>query len=383
MKTVTTFLKQPLALTALLISITGCESLEPASPYLAAQPFRQYSAKADTWLLQSQQSTSLLPFIYRPSKQRVGSNKNLRVQLIAAAHLARRAQDRTRVRSISRNQFNAILETWPGLVSRDDAEQLASLSLGAHALWLRALILRAETAEQFEVADIQAAQIRDRFDPATGFPENLNPDGTRSPFMQRYFTGQAALALFEHGNANSIETASLALQWLARNYPANNKDNFHPTLVPWHAFAIATQYQLTGASPHIATLFTMSDRLIKLQRDPEFPGRFFTEDQAAYGNPNTIRDALSTLTLMTSLKIAADLGDRKRQKRYQKAIWLALDNLRSLQYDHGVVSAFDDPQSAVGALRFNHNDELIRLDAVVFGAAAFDQAAQLIQDGLL
>ena len=127
----------------------------------------------------------------------------------------------------------------------------------------------------------------------------------------------------------------------------------------------------------------MSDRLIKLQRDPEFPGRFFTEDQAAYGNPNTIRDALSTLTLMTSLKIAADLGDRKRQKRYQKAIWLALDNLRSLQYDHGVVSAFDDPQSAVGALRFNHNDELIRLDAVVFGAAAFDQAAQLIQDGLL
>ena len=127
----------------------------------------------------------------------------------------------------------------------------------------------------------------------------------------------------------------------------------------------------------------MSDRLLTLQKDPEFPGRFFTEDQAVYGSPNSIRDALSTLTLMTSLKIATDLGDRKRQKRYQKAIWLALDNLRSLQYDHGVVSTFDAPQRAVGALRFNHNDELIRLDAVVFGATAFDQAAQLIQDGLL
>ena len=382
-KIVKPFLKPPFALAALLIAITSCGSLAPASPYLTAQPIRQYAAKADAWLLQSRQVSGLLPFTYRPSTQRVGSNKNLRVQLIAAAHLAKRARDRTRVRSISGNQIDAIFEAWPGLARRENAEQPVSLSLGAHALWLRTLVIRAETVEQLQQADIQATQIRDSFDPSTGFPEKLNPDSTRSKFMQRYFTGQAALALFEHGNANSIETASLALQWLATNYPANNKDNFHPTLVPWHAFAIATQFQLTGASPHTAALFTMSDRLLTLQKDPEFPGRFFTEDQAVYGSPNSIRDALSTLTLMTSLKIATDLGDRKRQKRYQKAIWLALDNLRSLQYDHGVVSTFDAPQRAVGALRFNHNDELIRLDAVVFGATAFDQAAQLIQDGLL
>ena len=96
-----------------------------------------------------------------------------------------------------------------------------------------------------------------------------------------------------------------------------------------------------------------------------------------------MRDALSTLALMASLDIATDLGDRKRQKQYRKAIWLALDNLRSLQYDHGVVTNFDQPMKAVGALRFRHNDERIRLDGVVFGADVFERAAIMIQNGRL
>ena len=81
--------------------------------------------------------------------------------------------------------------------------------------------------------------------------------------------------------------------------------------------------------------------------------------------------------------IATELGDRKRQKQYRKAIWLALDNLRSLQYDHGVVTNFDHPMKAVGALRFRHNDESIRLDGVVFGAEVFERAAIMIQHGRL
>ena len=48
-----------------------------------------------------------------------------------------------------------------------------------------------------------------------------------------------------------------------------------------------------------------------------------------------------------------------------------------------MVSAFAQPQRAVGALRFRHNDEMIRLDAVVFGAEVFERAAQMVQNGQL
>jgi len=60
-----------------------------------------------------------------------------------------------------------------------------------------------------------------------------------------------------------------------------------------------------------------------------------------------------------------------------------LDNLRSLQYDHGVVTTFAQPMKAVGALRFRHNDEMIRLDGVVFSAKVFARAAIMIQNGRL
>ena len=127
----------------------------------------------------------------------------------------------------------------------------------------------------------------------------------------------------------------------------------------------------------------MSNQLIKLQSDPDFPGQFMTPKNTNFGQPNAVRDALSTLVLLESLKVAAQLQNTRIVKKLQRAIWPALMNLRSLQYDHGKVSAFPNPQKSVGAIRYRHNEALVRLDATVFGAAAFEKAATLIRVGLL
>jgi len=37
----------------------------------------------------------------------------------------------------------------------------------------------------------------------------------------------------------------------------------------------------------------------------------------------------------------------------------------------------------VGAIRFRHNDAIIRSDAVVFSAEAFERSAKLVNAGLL
>ena len=82
-----------------------------------------------------------------------------------------------------------------------------------------------------------------------------------------------------------MKIADAALNWLDAHYSMQEKGNFHPTLAPWHTFAIAAQYQLNGASPHLETLFSMSDQLIHLQSEPEFPGRFFTEKGPEFRKP--------------------------------------------------------------------------------------------------
>ncbi|MDA8627056.1 hypothetical protein N9L77_02725 [Pseudomonadales bacterium] len=308
-------------------------------------------------------------------------------QLLAAERLAKLSKERTRVSAAAQAQRIDIIKLWPYLSQNNNKDGTTQVALGDFALWLRVLLLQPDFAEAHEPVNRQAISLRDSFNPETGFPEKLFPATTDSLFMQRYFTGHAALALLQHSaamdDAASLSVANAALKWLANKYPASNKDHFHPTLAPWHTFAIAAQYQLNGVSPHLETLFAMSDKLVDLQSDRDFPGRFFTEKGPNFGSPNVVRDALSTLTLMASLDIAIDLGDRKRQKQYRKAIWLALDNLRSLQYDHGVVTNFDQPIKAVGALRFRHNDERIRLDGVVFGADVFERAAIMIQNGRL
>ena len=379
------FLKYAPSLIIALLFITSCTAIDVQSPYLAARPYQQYAVKADAWLLQSQQASGLLPYYFRPSTVSA-ERKNYRLgQLIAAERLVRLTKTRSRVSTASKTQINAMRAIWPSLSSENANNSSGQISLGERALWLRILLLEQDSPKQ--LADHQAANLRSRFIAQAGFPEKLNPESTDSRFMQRYFTGHAALALFEHAdattNADSLKIADAALDWLDANYSMQDKGNFHPTLAPWHAFAIEAQYQLNGTSPHLGTLFAMSDQLIQLQSDPDFPGRFFTEKGSNFGSPNVVRDALSTLTLMTSLDIATDLGDRKRQKQYRKAIWLALDNLRSLQYDQGVVTNFDQPMKAVGALRFRHNDERVRLDGVVFGAEVFERAAIMIQNGRL
>jgi hypothetical protein len=370
-----------------LFILGGCNSIDVESPYLAARPYQHFAAKADAWLIEAQQASGLLPYYFRPSTATADPKTYRLGQLIAAERIARLARDRSRAKAVSREQISGMATSWPELSGKNTELLRTQMNLGEHALWLRVLLLTPSSTKQRDQVKTQAESLISRYSAQRGFPEKQNQDTIYSRFMQRYFTGHAALALFEHSdattNTESLKIAEASLNWLETNYPASDATNFHPTLVPWHALAIAAQYKLNGASPHIKTLYIMSDQLVDLQSDPEFPGRFFTETAPNFGRPNVVRDALSTITLMTSLNIAIDLGDRKRQKKYRKAIWLALDNLRSLQYDHGVVTNFEQPMKAVGALRFRHNDERIRLDGVVFSAEVFERAAIMIQNGRL
>ena len=368
--------------------LVACSSKPTSSGYLAAQSNLQRSIKSDSWLIQSQLSSGKLPYYFKPSDGRLDSQDSLMVQIMAAERLTKLAHDRPRFEPAVNALIAHISDFF---LTIDESEKKRPVgkktTLGEQAALLRLLLLYTKSTVLSEHSEKLATNLRRSFNSDQGFVETPQVEQGTSLFMSRYYTGHASLALLKHsiasGNTDSREIAASALDWLANKYPINDDQYFHPALVPFHAFSIAQQYWQTGSSHHINTLFYMADKLQDLQSESEFPGRFFDPKEPQYGPPNVVRDALSTLTLMEALAIAEIEGDRSRVKQYQQSIWLALDNLNSLQYDHGVVSGFPRPDKAVGALRFRHNDERIRLDGVIFGAEVFERAALLIQSGKL
>ena len=355
--------------------------------YTEVAPYQRYALKADLWLLQAQLDSGLLPYFFLPSTVNNTDNDYLLAQMVAAERFLHLSKKQTRFEAAS----VALIEN---LASPTADQPLphqeigpTPRTLGEKAAWLRLQLLLPPTESRIKQIEKNAEALRSSFNPLLGFPSPNDRAGDSALFMQRYFTGQAALALLRHsidtGSDKSGDTASAVLNWLDQQYRSGENNNFHPTHVPWHAFAIAEQYRTQGASLYLDTLFSMCDELVSLQADRDFPGRFFNPANPSFGKPNIVRDALSTLAIMEALIIAAAEDDRRRQKQYRKAVRLSLDNLRAHQYDYGLVGAFDQPRRAIGALRFRYNEERIRIDGVVYGATAFERAAELMRKGIL
>ena len=371
----------------LLMLASSCSVKQVPLSYSEVAPYQRYVLKADLWLLQAQLDSGLLPYFFLPSTAHTPDNDYLLAQMVAAERFLNLSKKQTRFEAASQALIENLASPTADRPLPYQAIRPTLRTLGEQAAWLRLQLLLPSNETRSKQIEKDAEALRNSFHPTLGFPPPNNRAGDSALFMQRYFTGHAALALLRHskvtGSDESGETASAVLNWLDQQYPSGEKDNFHPTHVPWHAFAIAEQYRIQGLSLHLDTLFSMCDELVSLQADRDFPGRFFNPTSPSFSSPNIVRDALSTLALMDALVIAAAEDDRPRQKQYRKAIRLSLDNLRAHQYDYGLVGAFDQPRSAIGALRFRYNEERIRLDGVVYGATAFERAAELMRLGIL
>jgi len=372
----------------LAFALVGCANQAPLGRDTAVN-LTNWSAKADVWIFARQDSNGLFPYFYSPVSDASIGNQHPLGQLIASYRLATLAQSRPSLSSVHQNQLQALNNQW---LQEHPLGQIIDFkgdrSLGAQALYLRALIASPVRTEQ-RAGNVEhfARLIRDGWRRTEGFPEAIDSTQVSSPFLQRFYTPQAALALLEHhkatGNIESLDIAMSALDWLERTYPSGDDRHFHPSQVPWLAESLVLLNKVRPGSDAVQTLFTLTDELLSIQDRRDFPGRFWQEKGTNYGRPNIVRDAQSTRVLLMALEHALDLDDKKRALRYQRAAASALENLRAHQYDVGGVEAFPNPGNAVGALRFRYNDALIRLDGVVFSAMVFEHAAKLAWQGKL
>ena len=371
-----------------IFALDGCTNQVPIGRDTAVN-LTNWSAKADVWILARQDSNGRFPYFYSPVSNASTGAQHALGQLIAGHRLATLAQNRPALIPSHKNQLQILSNQWLqetlfGQIIDFEGDR----SLGAQALYLRALIASpVQTEQRVRNAEHFARLIRNAWRRAEGFPEAIDSPQISSPFLQRFYTPQAALALLEHhrttGNVESLDIAVLALDWLERTYPSGDDRYFHPAQVPWLAESLVLLNKVQPGSDAVQILFTLTDELFSIQDRRDFPGRFWREKGTNYGRPNIVRDAQSTRVLLMALEHALELDEKKRAQRYQRAAALAIENLRAHQYDVGGVEAFPNPGNAVGAVRFRYNDALIRLDGVVFSAMAFEHAAKLAWQGKL
>ena len=392
-----------LLLTSTLLMCDGCSTISESQSYLLSQQVSHYGISADLWLLNTPISDGLLPLGYDPELGRFHYSSVGLDQFHAANRLNRLAEQRARFQGPAQRLVAAIAHnreelSLAGLLRKDESGALSRND----ALWLQVLIsqYRWAPSESLERninrrASILRQDLREKLEASfstavTPLASSQTLEGTGlqdGPPLDRLTITQTALTLLEHGQTLkdliSLKAAGTALSKLSEFDRKRQETDAEPLSLAWQALAIAKHHAITSDAEQITRLFQITDQLMKLQSNSDFPGRFESRNRKLHGQPNAVRDALSTLALLQSLEIAAQQENSLKARKLRAAIWLALDNLRALQYDHGKIDAFKKPLEAVGAIRLTHNRARIRLLGVVLGAETFETAAALIGAGVL
>ena len=378
-----------LSLCICLTSFAGCTNNVPLGRALAISS-SEWASKAELWVLSHQTSSGVLPYFFDPALDREVGKRHAFGELISAHRIAELANQRPRLTAEHSAQLTTILSSVnpggdPAALAIDHDNEA---SLGVNALLLRLLL---ESSDQAYEARAHAQNLADHlveaWDESGGFPEYLDGKPTKSDYLQRYYTGIAALALVEHFDATqdktSLQIALAAIDWLERKYPASDRKAFHPSPTPWLVEALGALNSLQPQQKLQNRIFDLADHFVALQDTDLFPGRFWSPKGPNFGPPNIVRDAQATRTLLTALELAVNLEETRRVNRYRRAVVRALDNLRAHQYDAGGVDTFPNPAGAVGAVRFRYDRSLIRIDGVILSAMAFEEASILAWQGKL
>jgi hypothetical protein len=195
-----------------------------------------------------------------------------------------------------------------------------------------------------------------------------------------FYSGQAILSLIElyekTGDDRYLDAAILSQDYYINEYVTNIDTNYYPGYVPWHTMSLYKLYTATKSDKYADAIFIMNDKLIEMQNHDGRPymdllGQFYDPVHPEYGVPFSGSTGVDLDGLINAYKIAAVRNDYERMYEYKKAIFLGAHNLINLQFKGADMYYLSHPERVWGAIRFNADDNRIRVDATQHMADAF------------
>lgn len=336
-------------------------------------------ALASSWFVNQVLENGLFVYLYDPAIGRYPAGQSVLRQLMATRTLGIMASTDSSLLKLHEKNLNVVLGLW----YREDETGLGFMleneisELGSNAMALRALVAspffdrHAKKAKKL-AEGICACQRNDgSFTPFFIFPD-FPFDGA---YIMAFYSGEATLALLEYyektGEKQYLDAAKSAQACYLSLYVPPVLPNYYPACVPWQTLALSKLYSITKDERYSTAAFTLNEKLLEIQETKGNPGRFTNLDMERYGGTHSSSDGVYTESLAYALELAVKKKDAAREKVFRRALFLAVRNLKSLQYTKEPLRLMHGARSVVGALMVRDNDGVIRIDCVQHTLDAF------------
>ena len=322
---------------------------------------------AENWFLNNQKENGIFYYIYEPKTRLYPDKNNAIRQLMASRLLAELASEDSSLEERHKRNLDFIFKHWyreendVGYIYLYDKSKL-----GANAMALRALVYSPFFGEfRNEAENLARGIISLMNENGSFFPWYVEPEyGYDQERLLTFYSGEALLALVEYYKKTDdgiyLEAAIRGQEFYLGRYVEELKYNYYPAYVPWHTLSLYELYDVTGDAKYAEAVFILNDELLKIQDTENFVGRFYSDEYPEYGTPHSASDGVYTEGLAYAHELSRRLGDREHEKKYKKALRLAVSNLISLQYED--VEDDGDILRLKGAFRYRNTDSRIRID---------------------
>ena len=352
-------------------------------PDVTADELRYSLDLATNWLLDNFEDDGRFVYAYSPSSGEYSTNNNMVRQLMASRILAELSQDDPDLRNLHRRNLDHIFSHW----YLEEGEQGyiyygGKSKLGAIAMALRTLAHSPFLEEYSDEAEKLANTIL----------ALQNPDGSLEPwfiepgyaydkdYLLTFYSGEAILSLVEYylrtSNPVYLDAAVRSQNYYVDKYVTHLSENYYPAYVPWHTQSLSALFKITGDDEYADAIFVLNDELLKIMNQtgepyPDLLGRFYDPAHPEYGTPHSSSDAVYTEGLAYAYEIAGLVGDEEHREKYRQAGILGVHNLMNLQFRGNNMYYLQHPERVVGAIRYNVQDNRIRIDTTQHTIDAF------------
>lgn len=344
------------------------------------------------WLIHNLKDEGYFVYVYNPITLQISDNNNMIRQLMASRVFADLSHNNQDIHELHSRNLEFIFSHWyvedvdKGYIFFDNKSKL-----GAIAMALRTVVYSPFFEEYSDKAEKLTNTIL-LLQNADGSlePWFIEPDYTYDKdYLLTFYSGEAILALVEYyqkiKNPKILEAAIKSQDFYIDKYVTHLRENYYPAYVPWHTQSLNKLYKITGDKKYADAIFVLNDELLKIQNqtgkpDKKYLGRFYDPKHPEYGSPHSSSDAVYTEGLAYAYEIAKLVGDEKHIQKYRRAIILGMENLMNLQFNESEANQHPYPERILGGIRFNADDDRIRVDTTQHTIDAFTKILEVLFD---
>ncbi|MBP5407256.1 hypothetical protein J6Z19_08980 [bacterium] len=196
---------------------------------------------------------------------------------------------------------------------------------------------------------------------------------------QMYYPGETLLILMRYYNKTKYKPALDAVEKAYEFYQAfwNKKDNQQGPFVPWQTRAYQEAYSATKDRRYADFAFQLMDWMLKKYKplgSDAVPGR-----QGAL-NTQFAGTGVYSEGLSAAVRLAREVGDKKRVETYSKALRGTMGYVLGLQFKDEDTYWVKRPDKVRGALSMRPDNEELRIDSTYHAISAVHYTSKLFTD---